>query len=98
MTSKRKSIFIAIGVVVLALTIILSLNQFYVAYLWFNEMSYLNIFFKELVTRLQIGIPVFAVITLFLYFYLKWLDGISAKNLGLEKPKRNKKENISCSR
>ncbi|KNZ40513.1 UPF0182 family protein [Acetobacterium bakii] len=94
MTKRKKTLFILLGLIIIVFTILLSLNQFYVDYLWFSEMGYTNIFFKEIITKSQIGIPIFAVLGLVLFFYLKFLDGVSSRYLGLGRVKRTKKQNI----
>ena len=39
-------------------------------FLWFRDLGYTSVFFKQLFTQLQIGIPTFIVITLLSYLYL----------------------------
>lgn len=93
MRKRNKTLYIGLGVLVAVITILLSLNQFYIDYLWFVEMGYTEIFFKELVTKTQIGTPIFIGLALILFFYLKLLNRISAKYIGSVQ-KATKKQNI----
>jgi hypothetical protein len=79
MIKSRKNLFILLGAAVFILLMLLSSNNFYIDYLWFAEMGYTEIFFKELITKLQIGIPVYLCLAVILYFYLNLLDRISVK-------------------
>ncbi|URN83686.1 UPF0182 family protein [Acetobacterium wieringae] len=93
MRKRNKTLLIGLGVLLVIFAVLLSLNQFYIDYLWFVEMGYTEIFFKELVTKTQIGIPIFIGLVLVLFFYLKLLNRISAKYLGSVQ-KATKKQNI----
>nr|WP_320024822.1 UPF0182 family protein [uncultured Acetobacterium sp.] len=93
MRQRNKTLVIVFGVLIVILAILLSMNQFYINYLWFSEMGYTEIFFKELVTKTQIGIPLFLGLILILFFYLKLLNRISAKYIG-NTQKATKKQNI----
>ena len=93
MRKRNKTLLIGLGVLLVIFAILLSLNQFYIDYLWFVEMGYTEIFFKELVTKTQIGIPIFIGLLLILFFYLKLLNRISARYLGSIQ-KATKKQNI----
>lgn len=44
--------------------------NFITDWLWFIEMGYVSVFFKQLVTQLEVGIPSFIIITLIANFYL----------------------------
>ncbi len=60
-------------IVLLAILIIFSLVGFITDFLWFKELGYVSVFFKQLVTQLEIGIPTFIVVTLLTFIYLKLL-------------------------
>ena len=49
------------------------INGFYIDYLWFKEVGYLNIFFKELKTKLYMFVPLFLVLFIFFMLYIKFL-------------------------
>ncbi|WP_296557072.1 UPF0182 family protein [uncultured Acetobacterium sp.] len=93
MRKRNKTLLIGLGVLLVIFAVLLSLNQFYIDYLWFVEMGYTQIFFKELVTKTQIGIPIFIGLLLVLFFYLKLLNRISARYIGSVQ-KATKKQNI----
>ncbi|MGL4607878.1 MAG: UPF0182 family protein [Eubacteriaceae bacterium] len=91
MTKGRKTFFVFLGMIVVIGVLLLSLNQFYIDYLWFSEMGYTEVFFKEIVTKLQIGIPSFGILFLVLFFYLKFLNKISKKQLNKNEDSSQKK-------
>ncbi len=71
---KRK---IGLGVIIAILPCIMAgfggIVTFITDYLWFKELGYTSVFFKQLFTQLQIGIPSFAIIMVLAYFYLRML-------------------------
>jgi uncharacterized membrane protein (UPF0182 family) len=73
MTVKKRGLWIGLGVFACLLMVLLSLNHFYVDYLWFNEVGYTDIFFKELITKLQLGIPIFVVYSLLIFLFIRFL-------------------------
>lgn len=70
-SKHRLSVIILFIVIILALFILLI--DFITNWLWFKEMGYITVFFKQLVTELKVGIPVFVVLTLLVNFYLRKL-------------------------
>lgn len=60
-------------VLVLAILLIISLVGYITDFLWFKELGYVSVFFKQLVTQLEIGVPTFIVVTLLTFIYLKIL-------------------------
>ena len=67
----RLSIIILIAVLIIGLFV--SLIGFISDFLWFREMGYLSVFFKQIVTQLKVGIPTFVVISVLVYLYLNRL-------------------------
>ena len=67
---KRKIRIRIIAGIILALILFFALVEFFTNLLWFKELGYINVFFKELVTQLEFGIPTFLVVSLLCYFYL----------------------------
>ena len=71
---KRK---IGLGVSIAILLVVIAgfggLVNFITDYLWFKEIGYTSVFFKQLFTQLQIGIPAFVIIMVLTYFYLRVL-------------------------
>ena len=66
-------VLLIVAIVVVAGALFLSLVNFIGDFLWFKEMGYLDVFFKQLVTQLKVGIPTFVVISILLYLYLNLL-------------------------
>ncbi len=58
---------IILGVIAIAFT---SMVNFISDWLWFEEMGYTSVFFRKLVATLQIGIPLFLVLSFLFYIYL----------------------------
>lgn len=73
MEKTRKRISIVILAIVLIIVIFASLIGFISDFLWFKEMGYLSVFFKQIVTQLKVGIPTFIVVTGLVYLYLSKL-------------------------
>ncbi|MEG0074551.1 MAG: UPF0182 family protein [Eubacterium sp.] len=94
MKKGKKTLIGIIVTIVVILGFLLSLNHFYVDYLWFSEMGYIDIFFKEMVTKLQIGAPVFIVFLVAIFIYLKFLSKLSESYLGIVNGKKSKKEQM----
>lgn len=71
---KRK---LGLSVIIVILLVILAgfggLVTFITDFLWFKELGYTSVFFKQLFTQLQIGIPSFVIIMVLTYFYLRVL-------------------------
>ncbi|HWQ80070.1 MAG TPA: UPF0182 family protein [Anaerovoracaceae bacterium] len=71
---KRK---IGLGVIIAILLIVMAgfggLVTFITDFLWFRELGYTSVFFKQLFTQLQIGVPSFVIIMALSYFYLRML-------------------------
>lgn len=69
-TKKRIGILLIIGIVVL-LASFNTMIRFVTDYQWFREVGYDQVFLTKLKTQLKIGIPLFLVLTIFIYFYLQ---------------------------
>lgn len=72
---KKKGVGLRVGLVIVLLAIFafFALIGFITDYLWFKELGYVSVFFKQLFTQLKIGIPTFIVVTLLSYLYFKVL-------------------------
>ena len=70
-TNRKASIILL--AVVLIIVAFLGLIGFIADFMWFKEMGYLSVFFKQLTTQLTVGVPTFIVITLLVYLYLGML-------------------------
>ena len=69
---ERKIMIIFAAIVVIG-ALFLSLVNFIANFLWFKEMGYLDVFFKQLVTQLTVGVPTFIVVTALVILYLNHL-------------------------
>lgn len=68
---RRLSVIIMFIVIILALFLLLI--NFITDWLWFKEMGYVSVFLKQLTTELEVGIPVFVILTIIMNFYLRML-------------------------
>ena len=68
---RRLSVIVLLIVIIVAL--LLLLVNFITDWMWFIEMKYVSVFFKELFTQLKIGVPVFVVLAVLLDYYLRRL-------------------------
>ncbi|MDR1136547.1 MAG: UPF0182 family protein [Clostridiales Family XIII bacterium] len=72
--SKKRPVLVAVVVIVAILAACFGgLVKFITDYLWFDELGYTSVFLKKLFTQLQIGVPLFLILTALGYFYLKLL-------------------------
>ncbi|MEG2212944.1 MAG: UPF0182 family protein, partial [Clostridiales bacterium] len=65
---KFRTIIILAAILVILGFIILV--NFFTDFLWFKELNYVGVFFKKLFTQLEIGVPVFVILTTVCYIYL----------------------------
>ena len=79
-----------ITIVILAIVVIASLvalaASFITDWMWFAEMGYVSVFFKKLVTELEIGVPFFILFLILVDVYLrrlrkKYFDNIESHEL-----------------
>lgn len=73
MEKRQRRVSLVILIVVLAVGLFASLIGFISDFLWFKEMGYLSVFFKQIVTQLKVGIPTFIVVAGLVYIYLNRL-------------------------
>lgn len=62
-------------------------------YLWFKELGYVSVFFKQLFTQLKIGIPLFIVLMLLAYVYFKFMKVNYYKKIESSTPDHSKAVN-----
>ncbi|WKY45368.1 UPF0182 family protein [Eubacteriaceae bacterium ES2] len=89
MTVKKRGLWIGLGVFACLLIVLLSLNHFYVDYLWFDEVGYTDIFLKELITKLQLGIPIFLVFSVVMFLFIRFIKGKSGLTIGTKTGKKS---------
>ena len=73
MEKLERKIMPAILVIVIIAALFLGLVGFIADFMWFKEMGYVAVFFKQLVTQLTVGIPTFIVVTGLVMLYLHHL-------------------------
>lgn len=73
MDKINQKVSIILFVIILIIVAFLGLIGFIADFMWFKEMGYLSVFFKQLATQLTVGIPTFIVITILVYLYLGML-------------------------
>ena len=69
----ERKISIILMTVILVLVLFLTMIQFITDFMWFKEMGYTDVFFKQLVTQLTVGVPTFIVVTALVQVYLTHL-------------------------
>ncbi|MGN0732908.1 MAG: UPF0182 family protein [Emergencia sp.] len=69
---QQKISFILL-LIVLAVSLFLLLINFITDWMWFKEVGYVSVFFTQLFTELKFGIPMFIILMLLIYLYLKVL-------------------------
>lgn len=71
MKSKTKSkIIIIIAAIAILLFVVFGLNGFYINFIWFKNLGYLEVFLKGLLTKLKIIAPLFVVLAAGIYALL----------------------------
>lgn len=69
-TNKLKGISIFIMVIAVLLALFAGLAGFFTDWLWFKDLGYSKVFWTEIITKLEIGVPVFVFATLLVRLYL----------------------------
>ncbi len=64
---------IVIIIAILLIAAFVGLNEFYINILWFQEVGYLQVFLKGLMTKLYMGVPLFVILFVILSIYFKLL-------------------------
>lgn len=64
---------IVVAIIMLVVTSFTTIINFFTDYLWFKEVGYEQVFLTKLMTQLKIGVPIFLVLTGFIYLYLLWV-------------------------
>ena len=87
---------ILLALVVLA-GLLYKLTDFITDYLWFREMGYTSVFFKEIGTKLQLGIPLFLILTVIGFLYLTILKKNFYKKAEMEIADEDSRKNLRMS-
>jgi len=72
-SKKRSAVKGIIVAIVVLFALLFALTGFITDLLWFKELGYISVFLTKLFTQLKIGIPVFIVVSILAYIYLKFL-------------------------
>ncbi len=70
---SHKGLSIAIMIIAVVVSLLVLLVGFITDWMWFKDLGYTSVFWKKLVTELEIGIPTFLIVTLLSRFYLRTL-------------------------
>ena len=88
-----------LGAIVVVLFVLFAgfgtLVGFVTDYLWFKELGYTSVFWKQLTTQLTLGIPTFIVIMALTYLYLKLLKADYYKKIEITGTQRMTEKTIS---
>ena len=60
-------------IIALVLAFLVMTVGFITDWMWFKDLGYTSVFWKRLLTQLELGVPVFVVVTLLARFYLRTL-------------------------
>ena len=69
----NKGLSFILMIIAVLLAFLLLTVGFITDWLWFKDLGYTSVFWKKLITQLEIGIPTFIVMTLLTRFYLRTL-------------------------
>lgn len=67
--------------IVIVIAVIIALTTFITDFLWFSELGYLSVFLTKLFTCLKIGIPIFLIVTVLTFVYLKTFRKKYSRNI-----------------
>ncbi|HPZ59567.1 MAG TPA: UPF0182 family protein, partial [Bacillota bacterium] len=73
MNKRRIGLTAILIILVVLVGLFWTLIGFITDYLWFRELGYTSVFFKQLFTQLKLGIPTFLILTILSYLYLMGL-------------------------
>ena len=71
--APNKGLSLILMIIGVAMAVLLLTVGFITDWLWFKDLGYTSVFWKKLITELQIGVPTFVVATLLMRFYLRTL-------------------------
>ncbi|MBR3329905.1 MAG: UPF0182 family protein, partial [Mogibacterium sp.] len=70
---SRRGFSLAIMLIALVLALLVMFVGVITDWMWFKDLGYTSVFWKRLLTQLELGVPVFVVVTLLARFYLRTL-------------------------
>ena len=69
----RKGLSLAIMLIAIILAFLVAMVGFITDWMWFKDLGYTSVFWKRLLTQLELGVPVFIIVALLSRFYLRTL-------------------------
>ena len=72
-SNGQRKLSVIVMFIIIIVALFLLLINFITDWLWFKEMGYVSVFFKQLFTELKVGVPIFIVLTVIVNVYLKRL-------------------------
>lgn len=69
----RKGLAFLIMIFAVILSALVMMVGFITDWMWFKDLGYTSVFWKKMLTQLELGVPVFAGVTLLMRFYLRTL-------------------------
>ena len=69
----RKGLSIIIMLIAIIICAVMMLVNYITDWMWFKDLGYTSVFWKKLITELEIGVPTFVVVGLLTRFYLRTL-------------------------
>ncbi|SCJ53479.1 Uncharacterised protein family (UPF0182) [uncultured Eubacterium sp.] len=72
-SNGQRKLSIIVMFIIIIVALFLLLINFITDWLWFKEMGYVSVFFKQLFTELKVGVPIFVILTVVVNVYLKRL-------------------------
>lgn len=79
--NRKKKISIIIIAVVALFVIVFGLNGFYIDFIWYKQLGYLQVFLKELLTKIKLIIPLFVLLGVGIYFLLLRVEKSTPKGI-----------------
>ncbi len=83
MKDKKGKLGIILVVLIIIIACFGTIISLLTDFLWFKEMGYTSVFLKELLTKVELGVPVFLIVFLICGFYLKHLKNRYYKSVTL---------------
>ena len=77
----EKKVVSILAIVIIIIALFFLLISYITDFLWFKEMGYVAVFFKQLVTMLEVGVPTFIVVSILVTLYLSYLKKSYFKNI-----------------
>lgn len=91
MSKSRKGLIIALITILAVVVLVGAMLGFITDYLWFKELGYTSVFFKQLLTQLKIGVPTFLILGALTFLYLRALKRGYFKRIDADKSHVNEK-------